>query len=582
VVIPDKNDWINLNRFEHNQSNHTQPLTAREGHRAVLSLLRAGALDQAEKEYLHLGLDKASGDEDILALGGRILKSKALEKDGQERAALALDAAEKYSAVYSETKGTYTGINTATLYLVGGAPEKAAKLAEEILAMLPDRYPDPGEDAYYHMATAAEARLIMGDVAAAQAMLADAIQLDPHNYEARASTLKQFEMLLDTLGRDAGWLDMYRPPMALHFAGHIFGMPGSKQELNATNIHAIEKTIVDAVLAENIGFAYGALAAGSDIVIAEQILACGAELHLVLPCQDEVFLEESVRPFGEEWVTRFYHCISHAKSVHYVSEDTDTADDLTLAFGSEIAMGHAVLKAQALATEAVQMLVWDGQIPSSGAGTARDAALWAKTGRRQLMVPYPFQREYNRQDMTPRVGPRRALKAMVFADVRGFGALPEAKVPVFLEKILQPLADCVSKQGHRLKQLNTWGDGLFLVLNRVEDAAQVAVALQNTFHEIDLSADGLPEFLALRVAGHYGPVYEMMDPFLVETGVFGTEVSFAARIEPVTVPGSIYVSEPFACALAANTSSGYRSEYVGEITPRKGVRALPLFSLRQK
>ena len=66
-----------------------------------------------------------------------------------------------------------------------------------------------------------------------------------------------------------------------------------------------------------------------------------------------------------------------------------------------------------------------------------------------------------------------------------------------------------------------------------------------------------------------------------EPGMFGTEVSLAARIEPVTVPGSIYVSEPFACSLAANTASLYRCEQVEEIEPRRGKPAMPLFSLRK-
>ncbi|MBL4837057.1 MAG: hypothetical protein JKY34_05720, partial [Kordiimonadaceae bacterium] len=64
-------------------------------------------------------------------------------------------------------------------------------------------------------------------------------------------------------------------------------------------------------------------------------------------------------------------------------------------------------------------------------------------------------------------------------------------------------------------------------------------------------------------------------------GVFGPEVSFAARIEPVTVPGSIYVSEPFACSLAVNTTDKFRCEYVSEIHPPHRQQPLPLFSLRR-
>lgn len=46
------------------------------------------------------------------------------------------------------------------------------------------------------------------------------------------------------------------------------------------------------------GFAWGALAAGADIVIAEHLLASDAELHVVLPCPVEQFEAQSVAPAG--------------------------------------------------------------------------------------------------------------------------------------------------------------------------------------------------------------------------------------------------------------------------------------------
>ncbi|MFC3050509.1 tetratricopeptide repeat-containing protein [Kordiimonas pumila] len=569
-----------MDHFQTRQPYSTVPLTPREGHKYVLSLLRAGAFNQAEKEFFTLKLDQIKDDEDILALQGRILKGKALLKQGPEKKILALQSAEKYFTAYTQTQGTYSGINTAAMYLVAGEAARAASLAKEIVSLLSKRYPQPGEDAYYHMATIAEAKLIFGDIEAAEAIFLDAISLDPHNYEARASTLIQFVMILTAMGKDSSWLDSYRPPKAVHYAGHIFGSDTGLSALDATSIHALEKTVDDMFQKETIGFAYGALAAGSDIVLAEAALRHGIELHVVLPCRDKVFLETSVSPFGKNWEARFYGCLRQAKSIRYVSEGVDRADDLTLSFGSEIAMGHAVLKAQALATEAVQLLIWNGQVLKSVAGTARDAAVWAASGRRQAIVPFPFKRTPTDCAHHLENKPYRSLKAMIFADVRGFGALPDAEVPLFLENVLKPLADCVQAQGQKLQYLNTWGDGMFLVFDTVKAAAKVALALQKCFQEIDLDAVGLPNFLALRVAGHYGPVYEMQDPFLQEKGVFGTEVTFAARIEPVTVPGSIYVSEPFACALAVNTPSGYACEYSGEFTPRKGLRPLPLFSLR--
>jgi class 3 adenylate cyclase len=229
------------------------------------------------------------------------------------------------------------------------------------------------------------------------------------------------------------------------------------------------------------------------------------------------------------------------------------------------------------------MLVWDGEQSGQQAGTARDALLWQKSGRAQIVIPFPVERRGTTPDLERDSPPNRharSLKAMLFADVRGFGALQDHKVPVFLDEVIRALSDELEKHRSSIIHLKTWGDGLFVVLPTVEDAAALAIDLQTRFHAFDLNAAGLPEFLALRVGGHYGPVYEMEDAIMGKKSFYGSEVSYAARIEPMTVPGSIYVSEAFACALAVGSSDKYRAESVGSMTPRKASDPIKLFSLR--
>mgnify|MGYP006196110169 CR=1 FL=1 len=55
---------------------------------------------------------------------------------------------------------------------------------------------------------------------------------------------------------------------------------------------------------------------------------------------------------------------------------------------------------------------------------------------------------------------------------------------------------------------------------------------------------------ALRLGGHFGPVFEATDPVLGLINCFGAHVSRTARIEPVVPPGEVYVSEAFAARLA--------------------------------
>jgi class 3 adenylate cyclase len=57
-------------------------------------------------------------------------------------------------------------------------------------------------------------------------------------------------------------------------------------------------------------------------------------------------------------------------------------------------------------------------------------------------------------------------------------------------------------------------------------------------------------------------------------------VSQAARIEPVTPPGQVYVSEAFAAAAAARGVQVFTCDYVGRLPLAKGYGDYPLYHLR--
>ncbi|MCG8506942.1 MAG: adenylate/guanylate cyclase domain-containing protein [Sphingomonadales bacterium] len=551
-------------------------------HSAVLCLARAGAMERAQAEFERLGLDKIKDDEDVLALGGRLLKAVALEKAGDERRLIARAAAEKYARAYRQTGGFFSGINTASLLVVAGRAEEAEATAHQVLKSLEGAETGAGEAAYYRAATRAEAHLLLGDQAASEASLADALTRDPDNYTAHATTLKQLAMILEAQEADADWLDRFRPPKVAHFVGHMFEAGGERADAEEESVRA---AVNEVVAAEGIGFGFGALAAGADIIMAKALLDAGAELHLVQPCPDDVFVETSVRPYGESWADRFERCRRHA-TVSYATGDRANFNGLDKAFSSQIAMGKAILRAQFLATEAVQIAVWDGKPAQCEAGTGHDVAFWRQTGLRQIILPFELvrmRRAHRNSGGAQRAGQpfRRKLMAMLFADTHGFGKLGDEQVLAFVQTVLGPLAQCCRELPGAASHFNTWGDGLFLAFDKIGDAARAALALQECFRSIDLAAFGLPDTLALRIGCHYGPVQEHTDPFLGRPNIFGNQVVIASRVEPETVPGSIYVTEPFASVLAASEGRLFRCEYVGEVEPRKGSDKLLLFSLRR-
>ena len=163
-------------------------------YRAVLVLARAGATQLARQRYAEYGLEGRE-EEDIAALAARLSKDVALMAPQKDRAVLAASAADQYETIYRRTSGYFPGINAATLSLVAGNADHACELAQEILSLLKDLDVGDGEEAYYRLATQAEALLILGREDAARSTLAAAFAAVGNDLAALATTRKQLALI---------------------------------------------------------------------------------------------------------------------------------------------------------------------------------------------------------------------------------------------------------------------------------------------------------------------------------------------------------------------------------------------------
>jgi class 3 adenylate cyclase len=85
--------------------------------------------------------------------------------------------------------------------------------------------------------------------------------------------------------------------------------------------------------------------------------------------------------------------------------------------------------------------------------------------------------------------------------------------------------------------------------------------------------------MGLRLAGHVGPVFDCLDPVTKQRSFFGSHVTRCARIEPVTPEGEVFVTEPFAAALALGAED-FACDYVGEVPAAKGFGNLRMCVLK--
>ena len=281
-------------------------------------------------------------------------------------------------------------------------------------------------------------------------------------------------------------------------------------------------------------YAYGSLASGADILWAEALLAHGAELHVVLPFAREAFIDSSVASSGPGWVARFQRCLGAAASVIYATENAFVPDDALYRYGSELAMGLALLRARYLDADVRQLAVWDGAGDLGEAGTARDIATWRATGL-GVSVIAPGPAVAPAAPATEASG--RVVRAMLFADVKGFSKLADEQVPRVLQAVLGAFAAVLERYAHAIEHQNTWGDALYVVLTDPVAAAECALELQGAMAELDLRGLGLEDQLALRIGVHVGPVFPLEEPVLRTRAFTGSHVSRTARIEPVTPPG---------------------------------------------
>jgi tetratricopeptide (TPR) repeat protein len=547
-------------------------------HRAVLALARSGSTEEARRRFQEYGLGGIA-TEDVAALRARIVKDVALAATGAERRRHAARSAALYEEIFGRTRGFYPAINAATLTMIAGDTSKARELGAQVLDLLRD----DGDD-YYAAATRAEAHLLLGRIDDARDALDRAAALRGDDEGAVSTTRRQLRLVCDTTGIGRDILAPLAGPTVVHYCGHLVSAADRGGRFPAAAEPMVARRIAEEVARLAPAYAYGALANGGDILWAEELLARGAELHVVLPFAQSEFVQTSVATSGGRWVERFDRCIAAASSVTYATEDAFLGDDVLFRYGAELAMGLALLRARYLDSEPRQLALWDGGEARGSAGTAIEVRTWRRLGLPVTVVdPAASRAGRSPADETRRTTSKgRVVRALLFADIKGFARLNDEQLPRFADRVLGAFASVLEEQGPAVCARNTWGDAMYVVLSDAVAGAACALELQHAMSSVDLEAEALPSHLALRLGGHVGPVFHIADPVTQAQSFMGSHVSRTARIEPVTPPGSVYVTEPFAAALVLAGRDDFVSDYVGHMPAAKDFGRLRMYSLRRR
>lgn len=549
-------------------------------HLAVLALAKAGATALARRKFSVLGLDTVDPTavtsqlaEDIAALIPRLDKDMALRSEGEDRQTWARRSASGYEAAYKETGSAYLGQNAGTMWLVAGEPERGRDIAQAVLDS------SSGGDSYWDLVTDAECHLVLGNLDEAKSLLERAGKADDSDAAARATTLRQLGIICRILQLDPGFLDPISNPSVVHYAGHRISPEGTDGRFAAGEEDRVAGELRRILADHNAGIGFGSLAAGADILAAEALLERGAELHVVLPFDRDEFIRASVAPAGDDWVTRFEVCLASASSVTTATSGEYLDDPTMFDFCSRIAMGDALVRADVLHTEALQVAVWDGGGHGGTAGTEVDVARWRSTGNESVVIEVGSGAQPRPSLATPAI---RRIRGLVFADFAGFSTLSDAQIITFQDVVMASLAKVVARFEEQLLSGRTWGDGLYLVFEDISAAAECALALQGAVDATDFERLGLPGLRGMRVAAHAAPVFEGWDPIGGIKLFYGSGVTKTARIEPRTPEGEVYVTHAFASLAILGGHDTFECNYVGTIQAAKSYGPVSLYSLRSR
>ncbi len=171
--------------------------------------------------------------------------------------------------------------------------------------------------------------------------------------------------------------------------------------------------------------------------------------------------------------------------------------------------------------------------------------------------------------------------SILFADIVDFTPFAAAVAPERLVHLLDEIFTCFDRlaQRHGLEKIKTIGDAYMVAgglrgraTDHVRAVAEMALDMLDSVRRVD---PGNGQTIALRIGIHTGPVVAgVIGRTKFAYDVWGDTVNVASRLEGLTTPGTIMVSEP--------TYDRLRGNYVfslQQIISVKGRGALPCYQL---
>jgi class 3 adenylate cyclase len=155
--------------------------------------------------------------------------------------------------------------------------------------------------------------------------------------------------------------------------------------------------------------------------------------------------------------------------------------------------------------------------------------------------------------------------AILFLDIKGYSDLSPVDAYSLHEIVINTLYQEIKQLCEKLEYRNSWGDGIVLIHTDPLILAAIAVKIQafygneeeinrllasryekGTLQKIAEEYELKNFSLQPRIALHFGKVFKIKDEFKEDkSSYYGPDIIETARIEPITPPGQIWVTNQF-------------------------------------
>ena len=566
-----------------------------------------------------------------------IIKSQALSRpDNDQRAPLLKHSLELYGQAFTEPlfAGSYwLGVNALALATCLGEREYVRKYSERVRSDCINASDGIDSPDFWTLATLAELDLI--DLLNANEVNPDQIgsmlssyakaEEQCNNPQQRKSARKNMTLLLSYLAKkeperakalQAAINKKLRPARVALFSGHRIDSPDRPQpRFPADRVGDCHKAIGDFIAAEDIDVGYSSAANGGDLIFVDELLKQGRGAHIVLPFAEEQFRNTTLAVGGQgedDWTHHFDRLVSGEREgavLWHASQSTvDAAGmDPYYAHTNRVILGMGRLKAKELDGELVALSVMEPSEDRSIGGTYAAVyewrrqripnAIWSplsgvwRDGKNDLPPSADEEKAMETQMLTESlagVDPSRAFvvnRTLLFADVMGFSGFSDSQVAAFCEGVLGGVNELVETSDNPPVELNTWGDGLFMVFENAVAGGNFALRLCELMKMGNRDGRwgryGLPDELFMRVSLHSSPVRQLQNPLTLKPSHWGHNVSIAARIEPITPPNQVYGTASTAALIAAEGAAHLAADFVGMVPLAKAFGTLELFRIHR-